>query len=134
MARKKQEPVDAEVARAIGGLLRSLRRACGYRAVHDAAARPDCPAAQQTIYAYERGGLVPSLRQFLDLVEFYALKTEGASVEARYEAVAAVNAALSLPAYHVTEALDLMARLHPAASAGRPGRKAGGRTSRAAGC
>ncbi len=72
MPRKKQEPVDTEVARTIGGLLRDLRRTAGYRAVKDAASVPGCPAAQQTIYAYERGGLVPSLKQFMELVEFYS--------------------------------------------------------------
>jgi hypothetical protein len=117
--RKKQPPIEVETARRIGGLLRGLRRAAGYRAVRDAASRPGCPAAQQTIYAYERGGLVPSLKQFIELVEFYALKTEGAPVEARYQGVAAMVAALSTPAYHITEALDLIDRLQPPPTAGR---------------
>jgi hypothetical protein len=117
--RKKQPPIEVETARRIGGLLRGLRRAAGYRAVRDAASRPGCPAAQQTIYAYERGGLVPSLKQFIELVEFYALKTEGAPVEARYQGVAAMVAALSTPAYHITEALDLIERLQPPPTAGR---------------
>ena len=93
MPRKKQEPIDAEIARSIGGLLRGLRRTSGYRAVKDAAAMPGYPAAQQTIYAYERGGLVPSLKQFMELVEFYALKTEGAPPEVRYQGVAAMVSA-----------------------------------------
>ena len=46
MARKKQTPVTQE----------------------DAAEAPGCPAARPTIHAYERGGLTPSLKQFLDLV------------------------------------------------------------------
>jgi hypothetical protein len=117
--RKKQQPIGSEVARNIGGQLRGLRRTAGYKAVRDAAARPGCPAAQQTIYAYERGGLVPSMKQFMELVEFYALKTEGAPEEIRYQAVAAMVAALSSPAYHVTEAMDLIARLQPAPAAGR---------------
>jgi DNA-binding XRE family transcriptional regulator len=117
--RKKQEPVKADVARQIGGLLRGLRRSAGYRAVKDAAAVKGCPAAQQTIYAYERGGLVPSLKQFMELVEFYAIKTEGAPPEIRYQAVAALIAALSTPAYHIPEVLDLIARLQPAPAAGR---------------
>jgi hypothetical protein len=121
--RKKQEPVETEVARRIGGLLRGLRRAAGYRAVKDAAALPGCPAAQQTIYAYERGGLVPSLKQFMELVEFYALLTEGASPETRYQGVAAMVAALSTPAYHFPEAMDLIERLQPAPAAGRRRRK-----------
>jgi hypothetical protein len=121
--RKKQEPVETEVARRIGGLLRGLRRAAGYRAVKDAAAIPGCPAAQQTIYAYERGGLVPSLKQFMELVEFYALLTEGASPETRYQGVAAMVAALSTPAYHFPEAMDLIDRLQPAPAAGRRRRK-----------
>jgi len=118
MARKKLEPVDEATARAIGGLLRDLRRAAGYRAVRDAAARPGCPAAQQTIYAYERGGLVPSLKQFIELVEFYSFRARDSLGEEerlilRYQAVAAMVRALALPAYHLTEALDLIARLQP---------------------
>ena len=123
MPRKKQEPVDVDIARRIGGLLRGLRRAAGYRAVKDAAAVPGCPAAQQTIYAYERGGLVPSLKQFMELVEFYALQTEGASPDIRYQGVAALIAALSTPAYHIPEVLDLINRLQPAPAAGRRRRK-----------
>jgi hypothetical protein len=34
----------------------------------DAAEAPGCPAARQTIYAYGRGGLTSSPKQFLDLV------------------------------------------------------------------
>jgi len=119
LPRKKQEPIDAEIARSIGGLLRGLRRTSGYRAVKDAAAMPGCPAAQQTIYAYERGGLVPSLKQFMELVEFYALKTEGAPPEVRYQGVAAMVSALTTRAYHIPEAFDLINRLQPAPAAGR---------------
>src|SRR6266540_4511082 len=121
--RKKQEPVDTEVARTIGGLLRDLRRTAGYRAVKDAASVPGCPAAQQTIYAYERGGLVPSLRQFMELVEFYALITEGAPEEARFRGVAAMVAALASPAYHMPEAWLLITRLQPAPAEGRRRRR-----------
>ena len=84
---------------------------------------PGCPAAQQTIYAYERGGLVPSLKQFMELVEFYALQTEGAPEGVRYQGVAAMVAALSSPAYHLTDATDLISRLQPAPAAGRRRRK-----------
>ena len=119
MPRKKQEPIDTETAKRIGGLLRGLRRTAGYRAVKDAAQRPGCPAAQQTIYAYERGGLVPSLKQFMELVEFYALKTTGAPMEVRYQAVAAMVSALATPAYHITEAMNLIDRLQPPPVAGR---------------
>jgi hypothetical protein len=121
--RKKQEPIQTEVARTIGGLLRGLRRTAGYRAVKDAAAIPGCPAAQQTIYAYERGGLVPSLKQFMELVEFYALQTESTSEAVRYQGVAAMVAALSSPAYHLPEAADLINRLQPPPAAGRRRRK-----------
>jgi len=121
--RKKQEPVDADTARRIGGLLRGLRRSAGYRAVKDAAAEPGCPAAQQTIYAYERGGLVPSLKQFMELVEFYALQTPDAPADVRYQGVAAMVSALSTPAYHLTAALDLIDRLQPPPVAGRRRRK-----------
>ncbi len=123
MPRKKQEPVNADVARRIGGLLRGLRRAAGYRAVKDAASVKGCPAAQQTIYAYERGGLVPSLKQFMELVEFYSLQSEGAPPEIRYQGVAALIAALSTPAYHIPEVLDLIDRLQPAPAAGRRRRR-----------
>ena len=123
MPRKKQEPIDADTAKRIGGLLRGLRRSAGYRAVKDAAQQPGCPAAQQTIYAYERGGLVPSLKQFMELVEFYALETPGASIDVRYQGVAAMVAALSTPAYHLTEAVDLINRLQPPPVPGRRRRK-----------
>ena len=80
---------------------------------HAAADGPACPASRQTIYAYERGGLVPSLPQFLELVEFYVLEAPptatGAKPEAdlRAQGVAAVTRALTLPAYHVTQAHEL---------------------------
>ena len=125
MPRKKLQRIDEETARTIGGLLRGLRRSAGYRAVRDAADRPGCPAAQQTIYAYERGGLVPSIKQFMELVEFYALHpNDGAEpgvdvAKIRYQGVAAVTKALTMPAYHFTEALDLIQRLQPAPPRGR---------------
>jgi hypothetical protein len=103
----------------VGGLLRGLRRTAGFKAVHLAAARSDCPAALQTIYAYERGGLVPSLPQFLELVEFYALKAPQAPPEIRFEATSAIVTALSLPAYHVTQAMELVSRLRTPAAAAR---------------
>ncbi len=119
MARKKQTPIAHEDARTIGALLRSLRRAAGYRAVADAAGVPGCPAARQTIYAYERGGLVPSLKQFLELVEFYALRAEPgptarSSEDLGTEAIAAIVTALTLPAYQMTEAMKLIGRLRAA--------------------
>lgn len=107
------------MARLLGGLLRDLRKGAGYRAVKDAAAASGAPAAQQTIYAYERGGLVPNLPQFLELVEFYALGTPGAGREVRYMAVAAIHRALALPVYHLPAALDLIDRLQPKPSTGR---------------
>jgi hypothetical protein len=85
--------------------------------------RPGCPAAQQTIYAYERGGLVPSLKQFMELVEFYALQSPDASPDARYMGVAAMVSALASPAYHVPEAMDLINRLQPPPAAGRRRRR-----------
>ena len=120
VARKKQSPVSVEDRKVIGGLLRDIRRAAGYRSVESAAATKDCPASRQTIYAYERGGLVPSLAQFLELVEFFVLdaplpEAPGAKLESdlRAHGVAAITRALTLPAYHVTEALDLIARMQP---------------------
>jgi len=118
VARTKQPPISAEDRRAIGGLLRDLRRAAGYRSVESAAAVKAAPSSRQTIYAYERGGLTPSLPQFLDLVEFYVLvapRRDGAKVEEdlRAQGVAAVARALALPLYHVTAAQDLIARMQP---------------------
>ncbi len=119
MPRKKQEPIAGDTAKQIGGILRGLRRAAGYRAVRDASVQPGCPAAQQTIYAYERGGLVPSLKQFMELVEFYALRSPDAGPETRYQGVAALVAALASPAYHIPEVLALIERLQPPPTAGR---------------
>jgi hypothetical protein len=124
MARKKQTPVTREDARTIGALLRGLRRSSGYRAVQEASSAHGFPAARQTIYAYERGGLTPSLTQFLELVEFYAfhpIPGDGAKPEEdlRAQAVAAVGRALTLPAYHVKEAQELMERLQPSLHEGR---------------
>lgn len=123
MARKKQPPVSAEDKEVIGGLLRDLRRAAGYRSAETAAARDECPAARQTIYAYERGGLVPSLPQFLELAEFYVLeapnpRTAKPEGDLRAQGVAAVVRALALPAYHVTDAMELVARMHPGRQSG----------------
>lgn len=102
----------------MGGLLRDLRRAAGYRSVEAASAVPGAPSSRQTIYAYERGGLTPSLAQFLDLVEFYVLRApalDGAKAEddLRAQGVAAVTRALTLPVYHVAAAQDLVARMQP---------------------
>jgi hypothetical protein len=116
--------VPREDARVVGAMLRGLRRAAGYRAVQEAASAPGFPAARQTIYAYERGGLTPSLQQFLELVEFYAMHPgagDGAKAEddLRAQAVAAVSRALSLSAYHVRRAQELIDRLQPPLAAGR---------------
>jgi DNA-binding XRE family transcriptional regulator len=124
MARKKLAPVAREDARTVGALLRGLRRAAGYRAVQDASEAVGFPAARQTIYAYERGGLTPSLQQFLELVEFYATRPgtgDGAKPEddLRAQAVAAVTRALTLRAYHVRQAYDLIDRLQPSLGEGR---------------
>ena len=124
MARKKLPPVAREDAHTVGALLRGLRRAAGYRAVQDAAGIQGFPAARQTIYAYERGGLTPSLQQFLDLVEFYALhpRRPGEAKpeeDLRAQAVAAISRALSLPAYHVKRAHELIEGLQPPLTEGR---------------
>ena len=118
MARKKQPPVSAEDKQIVGMMLRDLRRAAGYRSVETASARDGCPASRQTIYAYERGGLVPSLAQFLELIEFYTLDGQtptGAKPQEdlRAQAVSAVTRALTLAAYHVPAAWDLISRLQP---------------------
>jgi len=118
MARKPRNPVSAEDIRRVGAILRDLRRAAGYRAVHDVAQAKASPAAAQTIYAYERGGLLPSLRQCLELVEFYAAE-EGDSRTVRYQAVAAVEAILDSPAYGFAEAKELIRKLQPDPQPGR---------------
>jgi transcriptional regulator with XRE-family HTH domain len=120
VARTKRSPVSVQDRKVIGGLLRDIRRSAGYRSVESASATKGCPASRQTIYAYERGGLVPSLAQFLELVEFFVLDAPmpdaaGAKSRAdlRAHGVSAVTRALTLPAYHVTEAMDLVARMQP---------------------
>ena len=124
MARKKRAPISDADRREVGRLLRDLRRAVGYRSVESAAGTAGCPASRQTIYAYERGGLTPNLAQFLELVEFYALVAPRgddakADEDVRAQSVAAVTRALTLPAYHVTEALTLVGRLQPPADGRR---------------
>ena len=122
MARKKLPPISAADKRVIGALLREVRRAAGYRSVDRVAELPGCPASRQTIYAYERGSLVPTLRQFLDLVGFLVLDApapQGPSSERKLESdlralgVAAVARALTLRAFHVVDAHDLIARMQP---------------------
>jgi transcriptional regulator with XRE-family HTH domain len=118
VARTKQPPISREDRRAVGALLRDLRRAAGYRSVEAVASTAGAPSSRQTIYAYERGGLTPSLAQFLALVEFYVLKAphrDGSKAEddLRAQGVAAVTRVLTLPAYHVTAAHDLVARMQP---------------------
>ena len=115
MARKKQPPISVADRRVVGGLLRELRKAAGYRSVESAAVLAASPASRQTIYAYERGGLTPSLPQLLELVEFYALEapTPDARPDLRVLGVATITRALTLPAYHVTEAWELVSRLQP---------------------
>ena len=121
MPRTKPDPASPGEAKAIGGLLRNLRKASGYRSVQLAAAAPGSPAALQTIYSYERGGQVPSLRQFLDLVEFYAEDPPAPAKpveDVHAQAVAAIARALELPAFHVADARELMSRLQPAIDPG----------------
>ena len=115
MARKKHPPISTGDRRVVGGLLRDLRRAAGYRSVESAVGVATCPASRQTIYAYERGGLTPSLPQLLELVEFYTLRApaDDALPQLRVLGVATITRALTLPAYHVTDAWDLIARLQP---------------------
>ena len=128
VARKKQPPISNEDREVVGRLLREVRRAAGYRSVETAAGIAGCPAARQTIYAYERGGFTPPLAQFLELVEFYVLESPGVGAkpveDLRAQGVAAVIRALSLPVYHVIDAMDLVARMQPVAPARRRRRKA----------
>jgi DNA-binding XRE family transcriptional regulator len=125
VARKKQPPISDEDRQLVGRLLREVRRAAGYRSVETAAGVDGCPAARQTIYAYERGGFTPSLAQFLELVEFYVLEApvrgDGAKADEdlRAQGVAAVTQALTLRVYHVPDATDLIARMQPVGPARR---------------
>jgi transcriptional regulator with XRE-family HTH domain len=118
VARTKQPPISAEDRRVVGALLRELRKSAGYRSVEAAAAVTGAPSSRQTIYAYERGGLTPSLAQFLDLVEFYVLRAphpdDGKPEDdLRAQGISAVTRALTLPLYHVGAAQDLVARMQP---------------------
>jgi DNA-binding XRE family transcriptional regulator len=120
MARTKQHAVSGRDKETIGALLRDLRRGAGYRSVELAASTAGCPVSRQTIYVYERGGLVPSLAQFLDLVEFYVLGRGPAiatsakpEADLRAQGVAAVARAFVLPAYHVGRAWELIGRMQP---------------------
>jgi hypothetical protein len=116
MARTKRPPISSADRGVVGSLLREVRRGAGFRSVDAAAGTKGCPAARQTIYAYERGGLTPSLPQFLELIEFYVLDAPHAT-DARSDddlrtlGTAAVARALRLPAYHVVDAWDLIARM-----------------------
>ncbi len=111
----------------MGAVLRELRRAAGFRSVEAAAGAPRAPASRQTIYSYERGSLTPSLAQFLDLVEFYVLESsphDGGKGESDVRAmgVAAVARILTVPAYQVGRAYELMAIMQPELPASRGGR------------
>jgi transcriptional regulator with XRE-family HTH domain len=118
MARTRKPPIDADDRLVIGGLLRDLRRAAGYRSVELAAGTKGCPASRQTIYQYERGAMTPSLAQLLDLIRFFVMNAprgDDAKPDAdlRAQGVAAVARALELPAYHVVAARELMASMQP---------------------
>jgi transcriptional regulator with XRE-family HTH domain len=118
MARKKQPPIASEDRRVVGALLRDLRRGAGFRSVDAAAGTAGCPASRPTIYAYERGGMTPSLAQFLELAKFYVLKAPAGpdarpQVHQRAAGVAAIARALELPLYHVAAARELMAAMQP---------------------
>lgn len=118
MARTKKAPINEDDRKVVGGLLRDLRKAAGFRSVEAVAATKGAPASRQTIYQYERGAMTPSLPQFLELVEFYVLDAphvNGAKPEADLRAlgIVAVTRALELPAYHVVVARDLVGRMQP---------------------
>jgi hypothetical protein len=120
MARTKRPPISTKDRAVVGSLLREVRRAAGFRSVEVAARTPGCPAARQTIYAYERGGLTPSLPQFLELIQFYVLDASPggdarSETDLRALGTAAVARALQLRAYHVVDAWDLIGRMGPPA-------------------
>ena len=117
VARTKHTPISAETRGSSAGWLRDLRKAAGW-SVDAVAAVDGAPSSRQTIYAYERGGLTPSLAQFLDLVSSSssAPRPDGAKAEDDLRTgVAAVTRALALPMYHVAAAQDLIARMQPGA-------------------
>jgi hypothetical protein len=122
MARKRTPPISANDRAVIGTLLRDLRRAAGYRSVEEAVGAGS-PASRQTTYSYERGVLTPSLSQFLQIVEFYVLAgptDRGKPAEdLRAQGVAAVARALTLDAYNVARAWELIGRMQPGAADGR---------------
>jgi transcriptional regulator with XRE-family HTH domain len=118
MARTRRPPIDQDDRLVIGGLLRDLRRAAGYRSVELAAGTNGCPASRQTIYQYERGAMTPSLAQFLELVRFFVLAAPRGDeskpdADLRAQGVAAVARVLELPAYHVVAARELIASMQP---------------------
>jgi transcriptional regulator with XRE-family HTH domain len=117
MARKKQPPISDADREVVGGLLRDLRRAAGYRSVERAAGTRGCPASRQTIYTYERGEATPTLAQFLELVRFYVLDAPAGGADADnllgVRGVAAVTRALDLRMYHVVQARELMGEMQP---------------------
>jgi transcriptional regulator with XRE-family HTH domain len=120
MARTKKPPIADDDRIVIGGLLRDLRRAAGYRSVESAAETKRCPASRQTIYQYERGAMTPSLAQFLELVRFFVLQAPPGDeakppADLRAQGVAAVARALELPAYHLVAARELVAQMQPVA-------------------
>jgi DNA-binding XRE family transcriptional regulator len=122
MARTRKPPIHEDDRQVVGGLLRDLRRAAGYRSVELAASTPACPASRQTIYQYERGAMTPSLAQFLELVRFFVLDGPGGpdakpEADLRAQGVAAVARALELPAYHLVNARELMAAMQPGGTA-----------------
>lgn len=117
MARKKQPPISDADREVVGGLLRELRRASGYRSVERAAGTRGCPASRQTIYTYERGEATPTLAQFLELVRFYVVDAPIAEPQARdllgVRGVASVARALELRVFHVVQARELMSEMQP---------------------
>jgi len=124
MARTKKPPIATDDRLVIGGLLRDLRRAAGYRSVESAAETKWCPASRQTIYQYERGAMTPSLVQFLELVRFFVLQAPPGDeakppADLRAQGVAAVTRVLELPAYHLVAARELIAEMQPATGASR---------------
>jgi hypothetical protein len=117
MARKRQPPISDADREIVGGLLRDLRRASGYRSVERAAGTRGCPASRQTIYTYERGEATPTLAQFLELVRFYVLEAPLAEPDGHdvlgLRGVASVARALELRVFHVAQARELMSEMQP---------------------
>ena len=109
MARTKRSPVSVQDRKVIGGLLRDIRRAAGYRSVESAAAdegMPGVPPDDLRVRARRARALAPPVPGAGGVLRAGGADPRCAGAKARRgpprPGVAAVTRALTLPAYHVT--------------------------------